>query len=154
MLMTREPLSPAEARAALDTLDETRARIAALGVCPPWRHAAFGVIMALLVGGTGFPLPIQTSAMALAFGLMAVVFVYDRRRYGVFINGYRKGATRPFTFALLGVMLGLLVLQIWLRDRHAADVVHLAIAAVAFAVGTTASVIWARLFRRDLERRV
>jgi hypothetical protein len=151
--MNRETMSPAEARAALDSAGAAREKLAALGNCPPWRHAAFGAVMALLVGGVGFAVPVQVACTVLAFGAIAAIVSYDRKRYGVFINGYRKGATRPFTFALLLVMLGLIFVQMWLRDRHASDQVHLAIALSAFLIGTGASVIWSRLFRREMERR-
>ena len=49
-MMTRETMSPAEARAALDSAAAARAQIAALGLCPPWRHAAFGAVMGLTCG--------------------------------------------------------------------------------------------------------
>ena len=54
--MGKETVSPSEARAALDRVGKTRAQMAALGNCPPWRHAAFGAIMGLLVTGVGFPI--------------------------------------------------------------------------------------------------
>lgn len=151
--MSNETLSPAEARAALDNVGMTRAQMAALGMCPPWRHAAFGAIMGLLVGGLGFPTAIQTATFVIAMGGVVAISSYDRRRYGVFVNGYRKGATRPLTFALLAVMLGLLVLQIWLRDNGASTALHLALGLVAFAIGTGTSVIWGRVFRREMEGR-
>ena len=150
--MNRETMSPAEARAALDSAGAARAQIAALGVCPPWRHAAFGAIMALLVGGLGFELPVQVACTVLAFGGIAFVASYDRRRYGVFINGYRKGATRPLTFALAAMIAALFVLQIWLRDHHAAEVARLAVGLAAFLIATGMSVLWSRVFRREMER--
>ena len=63
--MTRETMSPAEARAALESVGATRAQIAAMGLCPPWRHAAFGAVMGLLVLGVGFPLGLQVACMCL-----------------------------------------------------------------------------------------
>ena len=151
--MPRETISPADAREALDSVGATRAQLAALGMCPPWRHAAFGAVMALLVGGVGFELPVQVACSVIALGAIAAIASYDRRRYGVFINGYRKGATRPFTFALLAVMIGLIAVQIWLRDRGASDRVHLAIGIAGFLVGTGASVIWRRIFRCEMAAR-
>ena len=145
-------ISPAEARAALDSIEATRAQMAALGQCPPWRHALFGAVMGLLVGGVGFEITIQMACTVVALCAIPIIVSYDRKRYGVFINGYRRGATRPFTFALLAVMIGLMAVQMWLRERGAADSVHLAIGIAGFLIGTGASVIWSRIFRSEMER--
>lgn len=148
--MIDEAMSPAEARAALDKIGATRAQIAAAGLCPPWRHAAFGLVMSLLILGLGFPLGTQVACLVLAMGLLVVIVVYDRRRYGMFINGYRKGATRPVTARLLVAILALMVLQIALREQHVASWVPVAVAGVAFLVSVAGSVLWSRAFRREL----
>ncbi len=152
--MSNETLSPAEARAALDNVGATRAQLAALGLCPPWRHAAFGAIMGLLIGGMGFPGTTQMATLAVAMGGLALVFRYDLKRYGVFVNGYRKGATRPFTFVLVGAMLALVLVQIWLLDQSASAGAHIAVGVAAAVIATGASVIWGRIFRREMERRL
>jgi hypothetical protein len=149
-MMTRETMSPAEARAALDHIGATRAQIAAVGLCPPWRHAAFGAVMSLLILGLGFPLGVQVACLCLAMGLMVVIVVHDRRRYGMFINGYRRGATRPVTAALLVAMLALIVVQIRLREQAVETWVPVAVAGVAFVVAVAGSVWWSRVFRREL----
>ena len=146
-------MSPAEARAALDSADIARARIAALGVCPPWRHAAFGAVMSILTLGLGLPLPIQAGCTAVALAGIAAIAAYDRRRYGVFINGYRRGATRPVVAVLLLGMMLLMFAQIYLRDHHAPEWAPFAVAAVGFAFAVSGSVWWSRVFRRELERR-
>jgi len=148
--MTRQTMSPAEARAALDSAAEARARIAALGLCPPWRHAAFGGVMALLILGLGFPLAVQTACMVLAMAGVAVIAAYDRQRYGMFVNGYRKGATRRVIAVLLVVLCALIVAQIRLREQGADAWVPFAVAAAAFAAATACSVWWARVFRREM----
>jgi hypothetical protein len=139
-----------QARAALDKVAAARARIAELGVCPPWRHAAFGAILSLLVLGPGLSHPLHIATLPLAMGLMVWILMWDRRRYGMFINGYRRGATLPLTMLLLIAMGGLLVWQIHMREQHAAQWVAFAIAGLAFAVGTGASVWWASIFRREM----
>jgi len=148
--MIRETMSPAEAREALDSVGATRAQIAAVGLCPPWRHAAFGAVMSLLILGLGFPLGVQVACLCLAMGLMVVIVVHDRRRYGMFINGYRRGETRPVTAALLVAMMALIVVQIRLREQGVETWVPVAVAGVAFVVAVTGSVWWARAFRREL----
>jgi drug/metabolite transporter (DMT)-like permease len=150
--MTRDSLSPAEARAALDSAGAARAHLATLGMCPPWRHGAFGAVMALLIGGAGFPLPIQMGCTALALAGIALIVSYDRRRYGVFINGYRRGATRPVVAVLLLAIIALLFLQIHLREQGVEPWVPLAVAGAGFVIAVLGSVWWSRVFRREMER--
>jgi hypothetical protein len=143
-------MSPAEARAALDKVGATRAQIAAIGLCPPWRHAAFGAVMSLLILGLGFPLATQVACLCLAMGLMVLIVVHDRRRYGMFINGYRRGATLPVSGALLIAMLALIFVQIRLREQGVELWVPIAVAGVAFVVAVAGSDWWSRVFRREM----
>jgi hypothetical protein len=150
--MNKPTMSPAEARAALDSTAAARAQIAALGLCPPWRHAAFGAVMGLLVGGLGFPLGIQVASMVIAMAGVALIAAYDRKRYGVFINGYRRGATRPVVAVLLLAVLALMAVQIHFREHAAAPWVPFAVGGAAFVVAVAGSVWWSRVFRREMER--
>lgn len=146
-----QPFTPLDAQAALDSMADARRQVAELGDCPPWRHAAFGAVMALLVGGIGLPGPVQQATMLAGLAGMIAVAASDRRRTGAFVNGYRPGATRPFTFGLLAAVLGLVVVQLWLKRSGAPDAAHLAVGLAAFAICTCASVIWSRIFRREME---
>src|SRR4051794_35104604 len=150
--MNRNTMSPAEARAALDSTAAARAQIAALGLCPPWRHAAFGAVMGLLVGGLGFPIAIQLGCTVVALVGVAIIASYDRRRYGVFINGYRRGATRPVVAGLLLAMLALMAAQIYFREHDGAAWVKFAVGGAAFVGAVAGSVWWSRVFRREMER--
>lgn len=141
-----------EALDALETMRATQAKLASLGDCPPWRHAAFGGVMSLMILGAGFSLPLQIGLLVLSMGAMVLIVRSDRRRYGVFVNGYRKGATLPLTIVLLVVMLGLLVVQIVLKARGAPIWVPFAIAALAFVLGVGASLWWNRIFKREMTR--
>ncbi len=151
--MERETPSPEQARAALASVGDTRNEVAKLGDCPPWRHAAFGGVMGLLVTGAGLPIAWQVATITIAMAAIVWIKKSDERRYGVFINGYRRGATLPFTILLLLAMLGLVALQISLRGDDVSLAVPLAIGFAAFLAGTGASVIWSRIFRREMERR-
>jgi hypothetical protein len=88
--------------------------------------------------------------MVLAMGLMIVIVIYDRRRYGMFINGYRKGATRRVTAALLAAMLALIFAQLRLREQGVEAWVPFAVAGLAFLAAVAGSVWWARVFRREM----
>ena len=102
-----------QAAAALAGVDSAQERLAQqVGMCPPWRHAALGLVMAILVGGASLELPLQMMSVPIAMALIVAIFLYDRRRFGVFINGYRRGATLPLTLALAGAMVVLMVASI------------------------------------------
>lgn len=149
--MTHDSISPAEARAALNNIDATRAQLAAAGQCPPWRHAAFGAVMGLLVLGIGLSSHMQVAMLAFAMGGVAAIGASDRKRYGVFINGFRKGATWLPTAGLIVSMLALFVIQHRLSEAGVASWIPIAVAIVAAGVGALFSVWWNRVFRREME---
>jgi len=140
-----------EAAAALAGVDGARERLAQqIGTCPPWRHAAFGLLMAILVGSPSVSLQVQWIGLATALALMVLIFLYDRRRFGVFINGYRRGATLPLTLALAGVMAVLLVASIHAREAGLSPWTKAGITALTFAFATVISVAWQRVYLREL----
>jgi hypothetical protein len=145
-------MPPEEVRAALDAARLARRRMAGFADCPPWRHAAFGAVMALLVLGAALPPLWEMAAVAVALAAAVLLVRSDRARYGVFINGYRKGATRPLTFVLLAALLGLTALQYAFRYHGGPGWAKGAVVVAAFALATFASVQWSRVFRREMER--
>jgi drug/metabolite transporter (DMT)-like permease len=151
--MTRETLSPAEARAALDKVGMTRAQMVAICNCPPWRHAAFGVIFAVLIGSISISSSAQMIGTGFVLALAALLVAHDRWRYGVFVNGYRRGATLPLTMAYVGVVIALVAAAMHMRLADFSPWSKLALAALAFTLATAVSVKWSRVFRRELEGR-
>ena len=140
-----------EAAAALAGVDGAQQRLAQqIGNCPPWRHAAFGLVMAILVGSASVSLPVQMAGLAVAMALVLAIFLYDRRRYGVFINGYRRGATLPLTLALAGVTAVMLVASIHAREAGLSPWTKTGITALTFAFATAISVAWQRVYLREL----
>ncbi len=134
-------MNPIEARAALDSIDDVQRDLALKATyCPPWRHAAFGAVMALLVLGQGFDIAIMAPLFAVAMLAVVLLVADDRRRYGLFINGYRKGRTLPVTLALLGAMLAAMFGEIHAREAGLALGTKLGIAAIAFGVAVAASI--------------
>jgi hypothetical protein len=76
-------MNPIEARAALDSIDDVQRQLALQGTqYPLWRHAAFAAVMAALVLGQGFALPIQMALFVPAMAGLAWILADDRRRYG------------------------------------------------------------------------
>lgn len=144
-------MNPIEARAALDGIDDVQRALALKAThCPPWRHAAFGLVMALLVLGQGFGLAVQMPLLAFAMLGVVLLVTDDRRRYGVFINGYRKGRTRLVSVALVIAMLVVMGGEIHARVAGLSLATKLGLAGVAFAVAVGASVAWSRVYRREL----
>ncbi|MBV2149838.1 hypothetical protein KRZ98_16450 [Sphingobium sp. AS12] len=149
--MDPEPLKPEDARAALDGIEEARRELARKATAfPLWRHAAFGAIMAMFVLGQDFGPPLQ---IVLPVGALAATFwlaADDRRRHGMFINGYRKGLTLIVSVALLAAMLGGIAFEVYARLAGLSLAVKLGIAMVAFLVALESSYAWNRAYRREL----
>jgi hypothetical protein len=146
-------MSPADARAALDKVGMTRTQMAAICNCPPWRHAAFGLIFAVLIGSISISGTAQVIGTAVVLVLTGLLVAHDRVRYGVFVNGYRRGATLPLTLTYVGVMIVLVVTAMFMRLNGFTLLSKLALAAIALALATAVSVKWSRVFRRELEGR-
>lgn len=139
----------AEAREALSRIDASRAQLARAANCPPERHLAFAAVM----GGWALtPLagPYQIVALAPLLLAVALIVQWDRRRMGMFVNGYRRGRTRYVIAAML-----LLVLPLYLASVYSAFEAKLvwpsiALAAAVAVIAYFGSTVWQRVFRREL----
>ncbi|WP_432768856.1 MAG: hypothetical protein HEQ22_16065 [Sphingopyxis sp.] len=144
-------MNPMEAQAALDSMADAQRELAENGPpYPLWRHAAFAAVMAALVLGQGFGQPWQLLLLVLPMAAVAWLVADDRKRYGLFVNGYRKGRTLPLTLLLVALMLGAMGAEIYARFNDVALWVKLAIAGGAFAVAFAASLLWTRVYDREL----
>lgn len=139
-----------DALAALGAGDGAKAALARAADCPPWRHAAFGGTMGMIILSGGLKPPLSFVLLALSFASIAAIVVADRRRMGMFINGYRKGATRPLTFVLLGVMVVIAWAEFHAREAGLSIATRIALALLAAAIATAMSVAWQRTFRREM----
>jgi hypothetical protein len=140
-----------EAAAALSAMQESRARLAAVANCPPERHLAFAGILGGLVASQAAP-PFVTMALeALFFAAIGLVVLWDRKRTGMFINGYRAGRTRPMTFSLLAVALSLGALGIWLKLSYGLVWAPVACGVVVAIAAYFMSAAWQNIYRRELK---
>ena len=139
-----------QARDYLDLIGATQQDLARAADCPPWRHVVFGLMLAALVLSPGLGGAIGHSLMLAGFAMLIAVVMSDRRRMGVFINGYRRGRTLPLTLALLGVTLGIIFAEIYAKDAGWSITARLLLAGVELVIATAASVIWQRIFRREM----
>lgn len=142
-------ISPDEANATLASINASKRRLAAAADCPPQRHLAFALVMGTLVALPGFPIRMIFVLEGVLFVCIFLIFLWDRRRTGLFINGYRGGRTRPLTFAMLGVLLGLVALSAVLKSMGL-DWAPFAIGGLGTVVSYAFSVQWQRIFRREL----
>ena len=139
-----------EARSALDEMGIAERRLAAAAAdCPPWRHAVFGLVMAASVATPAVAMPARLAVPALVFFAVLMIFQSDRRRTGMFVNGYRRGKTLGLTLGLLVVIMGLLMLSIRAGERgDTGTVILLSVAGFVISVG--ASIAWQRIFLREM----
>jgi len=139
-----------EARAALAAKTIAEQDLARLGTCPPWRHAAFAALEIMLVAS---PLA-SDKGQFVVFGVLLVglygIMWSDRRRLGVLINGYRRGRTRKFVLPLLLVALGLFTLSTVAARIWDMPALSIAAAVVTFPVCYFGSVMWQKVFLREL----
>lgn len=139
-----------EALSALDAKRQAEAQIARAATCPPWRHAVFGAMMGALIASFAFEFVIRTAILVIVLACIPIIVRSDRKRMGMFINGYRRGKTRWVAFGILAVWLPLYAISVhYGLDRHN-HVVPLVLGLVGFAIGTAGSVLWQRVFVREM----
>ncbi len=141
-----------DARLALDAVGAAEHDLSRLAVCPPWRHAAFAGLMAVWVAAPAIAMPLRFGLFAVLLGVVAVIVRSDRRRLGVFINGYRRGKTRQVIFPMLLVLMTLFGASTYFGDLHHERLVSVALAVVAFPIAYYGSALWQRVFVRELGR--
>jgi hypothetical protein len=139
-----------EATVALAAMQESRERLAAAANCPPARHLAFAGLMGGLVAAQGAPEPLNFTFDALMLVGVALVIMWDRRRTGMFINGYRAGPTRPVTFGLLAFTLATMGLCDWLMFFRGVAWAPFAGGAVVAVVAYVGSSVWQGIYLREL----
>lgn len=144
-------MNPEEAQAALAGVRNADRQLAErIGQCPPWRHAAFGAIFAILIGSIALSETAQVIGTVIVLAMIVFLVQSDRRRYGVFINGYRRGATLPLTLLYLGTMIVLVAAAMYLRVNEFTIWSKAGLALIAFALAVAMSVKWQRVFLKEL----
>jgi hypothetical protein len=139
-----------EARAALAAKTIAEQELARIGTCPPWRHAAFAVLETALVIAPLVPIAGRFAIFAgLLVGTLLIVRS-DRRRMGVFINGYRRGRTRLVIAPLVVAILGLYILSSFAALEWHMPWISLVCAAITFPACYVGSMVWQSVFRREL----
>lgn len=135
---------------ALAFIEQSRVRLAAASDVPPARHAAFAGLMGALVASTAVPLPLRFAVLVGIFAAIAWIIRWDRKRMGMFINGYRAGKTRRVTGALLLAILTLHVLGLWLAAERGWGWAPVPLGVIAAGLAYAGSLWWCRVFRREM----
>ena len=139
-----------EARAALAAKTLAEQDLARIGTCPPWRHAAFAALETALVLSPAVPLVWRFAILAALLVGLTLIVRSDRRRLGVFINGYRRGRTRLVVVPLLLAVLVLYVVSTIAALNWHQPWISVTCAAIAFPVCYVGSAFWQSVFRREL----
>lgn len=135
---------------ALAFIEQSRVKLAAATETPPLRHAAFAALMGALVASPAVPFPFRFLVLVAIFAAVAWIVRWDRRRMGIFVNGYRAGKTRWVTAALLLAVLPLYLIAMWLSLDHAIWWAPLPLGLAAAVIAYGGSVWWCWVFRREL----
>lgn len=139
-----------EARAALGALAAAQRDLSEMALCPPWRHGAFALLEAALVASPVLPFPVRIGLVAVVIAGFVLCMQHDRRRLGIFINGYRRGRTRRVILVLVPAVLALYLASVWATFEAGLPLVSLVLAVITFGVCLWGSVIWQRVFLREL----
>ena len=139
-----------EARSALDAKQFAEAQMARAATCPPWRHAVFGLMMGGLVASPAFDMPIRMSILVILLALIPIIIQSDRKRMGMFINGYRRGKTRIVALGVLAVELSLYGVAVVRGLDHHDRVTPLLLGVLGAVIGIFGSMLWQRVFVREM----
>ncbi len=139
-----------QARAALAAKAVAEQDLARISTCPPWRHAAFAALETMLVVSPATPVVARYAILIVMLVGLVLIVRSDRRRLGVFINGYRRGRTRLVVVPMLIAVMALyFTSMLAVFDWHL-PWLSVACAVVTFPVCYVGSIIWQRVFRHEL----
>jgi len=139
-----------EALSALAAKNVAEAQLARACNCPPWRHAVFGLLMGALVASPAFEIAIRMAILAAILCCIPIIIQSDRKRMGMFINGYRRGKTRVVAIGILAVELSMYALSAYYGMELHNMVIPLLLGAAGVLVGIWGSMMWQRVFVREL----
>lgn len=138
-----------EASAALDAVAEAKRSVGIASAAPLWRHAAFAAVLALLILAVALHGSLWSAPFSFAMAGLVLIFRWDRKQTGMFVNGYRAGRTLPLTIALLIAVVGLAGAAFRLSSGGE-PMLALATVLAAFLIALGASLWWERIFLAEM----
>lgn len=139
-----------EALSALDAKRQAEVQMARAASCPPWRHGIFGLLMGGLVASPAFDFPIRMLILILILFSIPLIVHSDRKRMGMFINGYRRGKTRIVAIGILAVELSLYAFSVIRAFDHHDHVTTLLLGIAGVLIGIVGSMLWQRVFVQEM----
>jgi hypothetical protein len=139
-----------EALSALDAKRQAEMQMAKAATCPPWRHGLFGLLMGGLVASPAFEFPIRMLILILILCSIPLIVQSDRKRMGMFINGYRRGKTRVVAVGILAVELSLYALSVIRSFDYHDHVTPLLLGICGVLIGVVGSMLWQRVFVQEM----
>jgi hypothetical protein len=139
-----------DAASALEAKKQAEAQMARAASCPPWRHAIFGLMMGGLVASPAFDMPIRISLLVILLALIPIIIQADRKRMGMFINGYRRGKTRIVAIGIVIAELALYAVSVIRSLDHHDHITPLMLGCAGVLIGILGSLLWQRVFVREM----
>ena len=146
-------MTPDEARAALEQVEQTDHRMAQRMHWPFQRHAMFGLAEAMIVMGLGISGSEGVAACGVGVALVPILMYQDRSRYGMFVSGWSSRKARPLMVGLLAFLVGAIALSLSLRWDEGTNPLVIGLFGIVLAVCTWASIRWEKLYREELSRK-
>lgn len=143
-----------EAHAALDGIRHTQGKLAERSQWPLWRHGLFGLSEGILVFGISLPFPASLAAIAITSALVVWIIHDDKKRYGMFVSGFRGRKPRLAVGALIVVLLGMCALSLTARHEPVPAPAAMLAALVTIIACTIGSVWWQKLYQAELREGV
>ena len=137
--------------ATIAAVQQTNLSLAAKMRWPFWRHAAAGLLQAVLVGTWAIPMP--WAALSLGLGLFGIwaIGASDRRLHGMFVNGWISKAARPAVLlAVAATLSGFVMVALAAGEVNRWTPLAIPITLAVFVVVTISSMWWERLYRAEL----
>lgn len=144
-----------EARAAMAEIRAAEQRLSQRITWPFWRHfavgLAFGVLMIGLTLEGGASIFVSAGVMVFALWLRND----DKKRHGMFVNGWSRGPTLWVSSALLvGAVAAVFFVDRGIAQPQREQPLFWMLVAAVLAGGTVGSYLWQAVYQRSLRGKV
>ena len=107
-------------------------------------------MMGALIASFAFEFVIRTAILLLVLAAIPIIIHSDRKRMGMFINGYRRGKTRWVAFGILAVWMPIYALSVHYALTLHDHTMPLLLGLLGFAIGSAGSLLWQRVFVSEM----
>lgn len=146
--MSNDQINENQARAALDAANQGLQEQVGW---PLGRHAAAAAIMGAMVAAQGFDAPISTALISATLCATAAVVAADRAKRGVWISAW-QGA-RWVTAIAAVIAIGGMFVSLWFNRNLGGPWASFALGGAVFVLTLGLSMVWERVYRRELRSR-